>query len=149
MTMPEEIWMDGILKIAWPTQNAPPQKATRTPYILKSTVDAQRAADDKTIRSLEGDLEMSNEAIRLSREHLKEIGIHAAFFDDCVALAAKKVLEQQETIAVLAETISGVVCRITGQQITRVEWLIKELKQALSDHAPRIADARRKAKEEK
>ena len=129
MTMPK--WREEII-LGSRGEIDDPNAYDQTPYRLKSTVDAEREADSKTIRSLECDLEMSNESIRLSREHLKKIGIHAAFFDDCVALAAKKVLEQQETIAALAGTITGILSRIEGQKITRVEWLIKELRQALS-----------------
>ena len=39
------------------------------------------------------------------------------------------------------KTISGILARIEGQQITRVEWLVKELHKALSDNAPRIEQA--------
>lgn len=114
--MPEEIWVSLYETVSecrpkgyWPGGRWPAvfkqNRDRATSYRLKSTVDAEREADRKTIRSLEGDLEMSNEAIRLSREWLQKVGIHATFFDDCAALAAKEITEQRETIRELAAAL--------------------------------------------
>ncbi len=99
-----------------------------TLYCLKSTVDARRAEDSNTIRGLESDLEMSDESIRLSREHLKKAGISAAFFDDCAALAAKKILDQQETIRELAAVLEFLIGDIYWRENSpALDYLIKTL----------------------
>lgn len=61
--------------------------------------------DKKRIKQLEGDLEMSNEAIRLVRGWLETVGISAAFFDDCGALAVKRITEQGDRVKVLEDML--------------------------------------------
>lgn len=91
--MPEEIWCkNDSSKYAW------------HPKRLALTNDIKYTRSDHVNR-LEGELEMSNEAIKLARKWLKKVDISAAFFDDCAALAAQRITLQAERITVLEDAL--------------------------------------------
>lgn len=78
-TMPEEIWLNSVnadvIKSAWKKPDKVHEKMC-VPYLLKSTTDAERAADSKTISTLAEALEKIK-AFEGKRGYITEIATEA------------------------------------------------------------------------
>ena len=167
--MPEDIQVSELLatnKLGIQMCSIKRTKKTRVPYRLKSTVDAERA--ELVASSLvPGMVYCAKCDFTLTRRVIHgpsgNVGTGSNETEACpngcgplwsytwrkLCDDFEKRLDQElaeraadsKTIAALAGTITGILSRIEGQKITRVEWLIKELQQALSENRERIAEA--------